>query len=322
MNTRYALLGILLASAGAIVQAQTGRTKPQSTATDRSFYSRQSIDHPETPSGLWEASDGHGGAIGIHLLMMTVVPLHTDPPIWSPQSSVSLDVSVYQRTGSEFASGNENSLSGLPNGSQLTLEHGHLRSHFMSDRATLPSIDLDLVKQTDDCWHGRLHRGAFDSFVKLCRPSASVGNPRSSLVGTWASNFNVLGCMHIFANGQGGFAGWSDVLQVPGRIAFNPKGSGPQTLLEQYGSLLNIRQRKDGFVGIDFHASDDLYHVERFVGLLSSDGSKLVGGLVSDDGLIPPVQNVRAWTKVSGGSCVDPAQVRNAVASETNTGRN
>jgi hypothetical protein len=59
-----------------------------------SFYSRQSIDHPETLSGLWEASDGHGGTIGIHLLMMTVVPLHTDPPIWSPQSSVSLDVSV------------------------------------------------------------------------------------------------------------------------------------------------------------------------------------------------------------------------------------
>jgi hypothetical protein len=308
MDMRYAILGILLTFAGAIVQGQSGiATQTDTDPAHRSLYRGRPVDHPEALSGVWETPDGHGGAVGIHLRLMTTVPLHVNPPIWTPQSWAHLQVSVFERRGSEFVSGDENYFSDPPDDRPVALERGRLRVHFVSKSVKLPSIDLDLVRQPDDCWHGRLHRGDFDSVVSLCRPASGVANTGSSLVGTWAEdNKGVLGCMHIFPNGEGGFTGWSDILQVPGRISFNPKGPGPQTLLQQYGSLLNIQLRRDGFVGIELHAFDDFYPIQHLVGFLTNDGSKLAVGFVSKENL-PDFRET--WTKVSGDACVDQSQV-------------
>jgi hypothetical protein len=111
----------------------------------------------------------------------------------------------------------------------------------------------------------------------------------------------VVGCVHIFANGESGFTGWSDVLLVPGRIAFNPPGSGPKTLLQQYGALLNIRLRKDGIVSFD--AVDEFSQNIHFVGLLFKDVSKVAG-------------SHETWTKVSGDSCVTSATLSELSATQ------
>ena len=50
----------------------------------RSFYSGHLVDDPEALSGVWEASDGQGGAVGIHLNLLTVVSDDADPPAWAP----------------------------------------------------------------------------------------------------------------------------------------------------------------------------------------------------------------------------------------------
>jgi hypothetical protein len=308
---RYAILGILLTFVGSIVHGQSGVTTISATPpASRSFYVGRLVDHPESLSGVWEASDGQGGAVGIHLHLMTAVTLHVNLPIWTPQSWVRLEVSVFQRKGSGFASGDEKYFIDSPDGASVTLQDGHLRVHFVSNRMKLPSIDLDLVRQQDNCWHGRLHRRDFDSVVSLCRPTSSVGDTGSALVGTWTDN--KLGCMHIFANGEGGFTGWSDVLQVPGRIPFNPKGSGPQTLLQQYGSLLKIKREVDNFWGIGFYGFDGHCCSQHILGLLSNDGSKLASGLVSDGGV--QVGLGRTWTKLSGDSCVTNATLGEATA--------
>jgi hypothetical protein len=243
MDMRYAILGILLTFAGATIQGQSGiATQINTHQAHRSFYTGRPVGHPEALSGVWETPDGHGGAVGIHLRLTTTVPVHVYPPIWTPQSWVRLRVGVFGRRGSEFVSGDENYFNDSPGNGRFTLESGRLRVHFVSKSVKLPSIDLDLVRQPDDCWHGRLHRGDFDSVVSLCRPASGVDKNASSLVGTWVKDTKgALICMHILPNGEGGFTGWSDVLEVPGRIIFNPEGSGPQTLLQQYGSLLNIQ---------------------------------------------------------------------------------
>jgi hypothetical protein len=109
LNMGYAILGIPLSFAEGIVQVQSGIPMPgEIPPARRSFYAGRPVDHPESLSGVWEASHGQGGAVGIHLHLMTTVPLHGNSPIWTPQSWAHLEVSVSQRKGSEFASGDEN----------------------------------------------------------------------------------------------------------------------------------------------------------------------------------------------------------------------
>ena len=142
---RYAILGILLTFAGVTVQGQSGTHQAH-----RSFYSGRPVDHPEALSGVWETSDGHGGAVGIHLRLMTTVPLHVDPPIWTPQSWAHLQVSVFQRRGSEFVSGDENYFSDSPDDGPVTLERGRLRVYFVSKSVKLPSIERPRSSSTHD----------------------------------------------------------------------------------------------------------------------------------------------------------------------------
>ncbi len=181
---------------------------------DRSFYLDQPIDHPEALSGIWETPDGNGGAFGIHLQLMTTVPADADPPLWTPQSWQPLEVDVFQRKGSEIASGDENSFADSVRGGSVRLSGGRLALHFPSSATGLMSIDLDLLHQSDDCWHGRFHRGNVDSVVTLCRPTPGPSIASNALVGTWSTN---RGCIHTFQTGPGTFTGWSDTLQIPVR---------------------------------------------------------------------------------------------------------
>jgi hypothetical protein len=62
-----------------------------------------SFDRPEALSGVWEAPDGQGGAVGIHLNPTTIVSDDVDPPAWTPQSWQNLNFGVFQRRGSALA---------------------------------------------------------------------------------------------------------------------------------------------------------------------------------------------------------------------------
>jgi len=152
---------------------------------DRSFYLGQQVTHPESLSGIWETSNGHGGAIGIHLELDTTIPSDGDKQIWAPQSWQDLQVGVFERKGAEIQLGEESGFSDSRSGGSVTFDQGRLQLHFVSQWADTPSVDLDLVQQADGCWDGRLHRGDFDSHVTLCRPSTGQSGKASPLVGTW-----------------------------------------------------------------------------------------------------------------------------------------
>jgi len=128
---------------------------------------------PESLSGIWETSNGHGGAIGIHLELDTTIPSDGDKQSWAPQSWQDLQVGGFERKGTEIQLGEEGGFSDSRRGGNVTFNQGRLQLHFVSPWADTPSVDLDLVQQEGGCWDGRLHRGEFDSHVILCRPSTN-----------------------------------------------------------------------------------------------------------------------------------------------------
>lgn len=139
---------------------------------DRSFHLGQQVMHPECLSGIWENSNGRGGAIGIHLGLDTIIPSLGDKQSWAPQSWQYLQVGVFERKGAEIERGEEGWFSDSRRGGDVTFDQGRLELHFVSPWTDTSSVDLDLVQQAGGCWDGRLHRGQFDSHVTLCRPIA------------------------------------------------------------------------------------------------------------------------------------------------------
>ncbi len=299
------MLGLVALSAlASAAHAQSGvTTTPETPPEDRSFYLNQPVDHPEALSGVWETSNGHGGAIGIHLRLMTSVSGDADPPVWTPQLWEHLELGVFERKGPELVRfGEENGFADDSRGGAVTFENGRLQLHFVSPWEDTPSVDLDLLQQPDGCWHGRFHRGSFDSVVALCRPTADSATPASPLVGTWSSDYG--GCIHIFETRAGTFTGWSDSLEIPGHIIFSDPG--PHSLLETYGELAKVRVADDGVISLEVGAHNGMCCPNLFEGKLSTDGSEIQR--------IPPPPNVvrfpPRWTKMAGDSCVDPAAVR------------
>jgi hypothetical protein len=271
---------------------------------DRSFYYGQPVVHPETISGAWEASDGNGGAVGIHLQLMTEVSGDADPPVWTPQYWQHLDLGVFQRRGAELVLGEENYFTDDPRGGPVTVENGHIQLHFVSSQPKTPSVDLDLARQPDGCWHGRFHRGSFDSAVSLCRPTPGTGVAPSPLVGTWSSDHGRGGCVHVYETGPNTFTGWSDPLQIPGQIIFSRTAPGPHQLYQNYGNLVKVHLADNGEVSLEFGAFNPVCCPHQFIGKLSADGSTLRGDF-------PPGLNQSShpaiWTKMSNDVCVDPS---------------
>jgi hypothetical protein len=86
------------------------------TPQDESFYRGQQVQHPEALSGLWEASDGRVGAIGIHLQLDTSVPSEATSLNGVPQSWQDFQVGVFDRGGPTIQIGDQNYFSDSPRG--------------------------------------------------------------------------------------------------------------------------------------------------------------------------------------------------------------
>jgi len=285
------------------VQAQQDPGSLPVSQEDRSLYSRQQVIHPESLSGIWETSNGHEGAIGIHLELDTTIPSDGDKQNWTPQSWQDLQVGVYERKGSEIQLGEEGYFSDSPRGVSVTFDRGRLQLHFVSQWADTPSVDLDLVQQADGCWDGRLHRGEFDSHVTLCRPSAGQSGNASPLVGTWAEN-SILGqgCMHIVEQAPGEFTGWSDTIELPGTVVSCINNvSKPVTVSEHFGERMKIRLEKDGSVSFELYAYAMMCCPHTFVGRLAKGGNLVRGTWPPGANQAP---HEATWKKMPGDSCV------------------
>jgi hypothetical protein len=302
----FAVLGAILLAPG--IHPQDSVTTPgEEIPGTRSFYFGQLVDRPEALSGVWEAPDGQGGAVGIHLNLMTIVSDDVDPPAWTPQSWQNLNFGVFQRRGSEIAFGEEGYFADDPRGGPVALENGHLQLHFISAMGDISSVDLDLVHQAGDCWHGRFHRGSFDAVVTLCRPTPGPEVKQSPFVGTWS-----LGpvprsdCVHIAQTGATTFTGWSDALEIPGHTIYGPNFPGPHSLLQSYGDLAKVDVSGDEQVSLELGAYSAVCCSQRFTGHLAVDGTTISGAFLPGPNQSP---SAGVWTKRPGNTCVDSADL-------------
>src|SRR5271155_3499273 len=91
-------------------------TAPETLADYKSFYVGTPIAHPEELSGVWEVPDGHGGAVGIHLILSTTAPADATTLVGVEQAWLNLQLGIYQRAGTVLQFGEENFFSDSPRG--------------------------------------------------------------------------------------------------------------------------------------------------------------------------------------------------------------
>ena len=272
-------------------------------SSDRSPYLGRPIMRPEELSGLWEAHDGHGGAVGIHLLLTTTISASADTLSGTQQSWQALEVGVYERKGVMIQLGEQNYFSDSPRGGNVSFEDAQLRLHFVSRWADLPSVDLDLV-QAGDRWVGRFHRGNFDSDVTLRRPGMDRTTKANPIVGTWLENTkSIYSCVHIAQLTQTDFTGWSDSLQVLGSVRFAENVPRPTTTIERYGELMKVQFQDSDKVSFELYAFAPACCSHTFIGALMRGGTIVRGTW-------PPGANQSpydgSWRKMAGTSCVAP----------------
>ncbi len=285
--------------------ASSGVWVPATPPGDTSPYLGRPVTHPEGLSGFWEASNGHGGAVGINLFLFTLVPTEGWEELSdAPQSWQSLELEVYERAGAEIGSRQGGGFSDSPRGGNVSFEGGRLELHFIPRNPSDPSIDVDLTQQSGDRWAGRLHRGSFDSKVLLSRPGANMIGKANSIVGTWVGGVGVpLSCVHITQQEPNEFIGWTDSLPPPlgPPNGLMPRGLSPKVRFPFYGRPIGIHLESGGKILFDPNEANGICCSQTFVGKLTQDG-KLIQGLQRSTES-PQDASLR---KLAGDSCISP----------------
>lgn len=209
----------------------------------------QPVPHPESLSGVWEAPDGQGGTVGLHLQLTTTVPANGTTLSGVTQSWFSLAIGVYRRKGATLQFGEENFFVDSYPDSGIRFDQGRLTLHFVSSDAGVPRIDLDLVQQPGRDWEGRFHRGDFDSRLKLLRPTMDTRWPIDPVVGSWLENTGKFppdrSCLHVAQQAATEWTEWGDSFSVLGNVQYAPQLSRPARAYERYGELIKIQRNQD-----------------------------------------------------------------------------
>lgn len=295
------LAAVLMVSLTSGIQAQQRPVASLISREDRSPHLGHPVNHPESLSGLWETSNGKGGAVGIHLLLTTSVPGNATTLNGVQQSWRSLEVGVYERKASSIQFGEQNYFSDSPRGGNVTYEDGRLKLHFITPVANEPSIDLDLMHNMDGSWTGRFHRGAFDSKVTLRRPN-SDNTGQGKIVGTWLeSKSPASSCVHIGQQSATEYMGWSDALQTQGGMRIANSIPRPAEAIERYGELMKVNVQNGDKVSLELGAYNAICCSHTFVGTLTANNRLL-------EGAWPPGANqsphLSTWKKMPGDSCI------------------
>ena len=294
------LVTVLLLIVACPAQAGQDSGLGATPSRDRSFYLGRQVMHPESLSGIWETSDGHGGAVGIHLIFATSLP--PSALSWTPQSWEMLQLGVFQRKGAEIQPGEEGGFSDSPRGGGVTFDGGRLQLHFASHTDDVQSVDVELVQASNDCWSGRFHRGTYDSPVTLCRPAIGPSGKVNLLVGTWLESTGMApSCVHIAQQATAQFTGWSDAIQLPGKVQFPRTLPGPHLLFQTFGELMKVHVDDGGVVSLELRAYSSVCCSYTYVGRLSEDGALIHGSWRTGQHHVPG--NVY-WKRIPGPSCV------------------
>jgi hypothetical protein len=275
-------------------QAGADTSSPQQ---DRSVYLGTPVMHPEDLSGLWEAPDPHGGAMGIHLVLDTTAPADTTTLVGVQQKWLGLAVAPYRRAGAEIQVGDENFFSDSPRGGNVRYENGRLTLHF-------PGYDLDLQRIPGDKWTGRFHREGFDSVVTLARPILRTPSNQPWFLGTWKGTSGPqITCLHIAEASPLALLAWSDTLSTAGLASFGPQVAKPPYSWEHYGDLVRIQPARNGNLTIELGAYNPICCSHSFVATSADNGKGMKADWPAGPNQAP---HKSRWIKMPGDSCIAP----------------
>jgi len=263
-----------------------------------SFYTGRPVSDPEALSGIWEARDGRGGAVGIDVKLITYLPRDARSFEGTGETWQSLQVGVYERALSTIRLGEENYFSDSAQGGDV---------HYQNGRLTLHSgpFDLDLVRLPGERWSGRLHRRDFDAKVILTR-FGDHANKNAGFVGTWRRDWRAgtFACLHISRPAPGEFSAWEDSHQVPGLMRFAPGLERPATATQIYGEMIVARSTPKGDLLLESPASLPACCPHSSVATLTKHGMQLRRA-VSSEGPGSSLDGA-GWRKMPGPICIVP----------------
>jgi hypothetical protein len=259
------------------------------------------ITKPEDVAGRWETSDGHGGMVGMNVIVHTHVDGTPTSLIGHQQYLDYLEIGLHQRTGSDvealgFGFFSTSSKGGaIWDGQQLRI--------LAPQRGDLPKVEVSLFWEEDKKqWNGHYERGEFSRQVTLKRPeNAHV----SSFVGTWFdSKGQMNNCVHIAQQSDGGFTAWADDISLPGRWLYANGIPHPPQSNENYGEIAKARLVSPNLILVELRAYIAACCSHSFKATISSDGSKLLGEWPSGPNQVP--RSVE-WKRMPNNSCVAAA---------------
>jgi hypothetical protein len=263
-----------------------------------SFYTGRPVSDPEALSGIWEAGDGRGGAVGIDLRLITYLPRDARSFKGTGETWQSLQVGVYERALSTIRLGEENYFSDFKRVGDVRYENGRLTLHS-------GPFDLDLVRLPGQRWSGRLHRKDFDAKVVLTRFGANPAHQHAGFVGTWRRDWGTgFACLHIAQPVPGEFTVWEDSHQVPGLMRYAPAVPISATVTQIYGDMIVARLTAEGNLLLESPASLAGCCRHSWVATLTKHGMQIreVAGPEGPGWLLDRAD----WRRVPGPNCIVP----------------
>jgi hypothetical protein len=259
------------------------------------------IPHPELLAGRWETSNGHGGAVGMNVILETHIEGRPQRIEGKPQFEENLTVGLYERSGSEVEQLGFNFLS-TSSGGPMAWDGHHLVIH-LTPKAQLPAMNVDLIWHDElQTWTGSFERGAFHGRVTLKRPAFAGAS--SLFVGTWFDSRGLTNnCVHIARQEGGEYTAWSDDILFPAHMRFANGIQPPPYTLERYGTIAKAKLIAPGQITVELNAYTSMCCSQPFSAKVSADGTMLSGDWTSG---MNRQARVADWKKMLGDSCISP----------------
>jgi hypothetical protein len=260
-----------------------------------------SIAVPENVSGGWEASDGHGGRIGMEIVLWTHIDGIPMSLAGRPQMLDRLDVGLFRHRGDQSGPDSYRYFTNGMNGGATW--DGHRLRLLAAGSRDFAKVEVDLIWDSRrDVWTGGYADDEVALQATLQRPADAV---RDKFVGTWFDSKDPMNnCLHLAQRSDGRYAGWFDSIQIPGRFRYAKGLQPPKQSIERYGEVATVEATSPGRLRVKFGADASLCCSRSMFVSVKSDGRELVS-----DWLAGPGQASRGvvWRKMPSNSCVAAA---------------
>ena len=258
---------------------------------------KRTLTDPDALAGRWETSDGHGGAVGMNVIVTTHMGASNSVDDHA-QYEDEFTIGLYQRTDPEVGPHRFNFFSSTP-GEGTSWDGHRLTIHLL--RTDIPKVNIDLTwHEESPAWNGLFERGAFREQVSLKRPSSKAS--ASPFVGTWSDPRGLMNnCLHIAQQADGALAAWSDDIQVPGRVRYANGIQPPAQMLQHYGEIARAEVDTHGQINVELRAYTAMCCSHRLTAKLSADDQLLSGAWLAGPNQAP--RSVE-WKRMPGISCL------------------